>query len=103
MLISSQERHMKKVGSHNCITDSLASKEEDEIESMEANVVKALEYFLGVSLGFLLWMCLLYLRCSRLKTGPLGGKRLRTDIAGEQSDWRGLASESSPVASLTLR
>jgi hypothetical protein len=48
MLISSQESHMEKVGSHNCLTDSLASKEEeDEIESMVVNVVKASEYFLG--------------------------------------------------------
>jgi hypothetical protein len=50
MLISSQESHMEKGGSHNRITDSLASKEEeDEIESMGANVVKALSASWGAA------------------------------------------------------
>jgi hypothetical protein len=44
MLISSQDSHIEKIGSHNCITDSLASKgEDDEIESMVVNIVRAVE------------------------------------------------------------
>ncbi len=47
-------------------------------------------------------MGLLYLWYSRPRTGLLGGERLRTDIAGEQSEGRGLGCETSPFASLRL-